>query len=303
MRRVLVTGARGQLGGEIASLLAGGPSPLGPLGDAWDGCEVVLSDLSGEGCARLDVTDARAVRELVVGGGFDAVINCAAATDVDGCESNPGLARALNAAAPENLALACEEAGCTLMHVSTDYVLSGDDPLPQTEDAPAAPRTVYGMTKLEGERAVMGLCRRHFVVRTAWLYSGRGKNFVRTMLRLGATHESVRVVNDQFGSPTYAGDLAWEMLALLDTSAYGLYHCTGNGATSWDELARRIFRDAGLPCEVVGCTTEEWGAPAPRPAWSILDNKRLRDTIGDRMRSWDVALDDFLSTYLSAERL
>lgn len=293
-KKLLITGANGQLGSELVSIIAAGESPIGPIDPAWAACEVVATDVAGDDVVPLNVCDARAVMDFVTGGGFDAVINCAAATNVDGCEEDPGFAERLNAQAPANLAAACEAAGAVLVHTSTDYVLAGDDPMPQAEDAPAAPNTVYGITKLAGERAVAEACPRSFIVRTAWLYGTRGKNFVRTMVGLGRTHDRVTVVSDQHGSPTFAGDLAHEILALLGTENYGVYHATNDGATTWDEFARRIMANAGLDCEVVGCTTEEWGAPAPRPAWSILDNKRLRDTIGDEMRSWDVALDRYM---------
>ena len=294
MNKLLITGASGQLGSELQSILSTGQAAIGPIDASWASCEVVSADRD-----ELDVTDEEAVESWIVGGAFDAVINCAAATDVDGCESDPQTARALNAEAAANLARACARVDATLMHVSTDYVLAGADPAPQDEGAIPAPKTVYGMTKLEGERAVMRLCPRHFIVRTAWLYGTRGKNFVRTMVSLGRTHDKVRVVSDQHGSPTFAGDLGWEMLELLGSQTYGLYHCTANGSTTWDEFARRIMEKAGLACEVEPCTTEQWGAPAPRPAWSILDNRRLRETIGDRMRPWDIAVDDFLARNLS----
>ena len=291
MNKILVTGANGQLGNELQMILASGRAPIGPIDSSWASCEVVPTDV-----AELDITNADAVMDFVRAGGFDAVINCAAATNVDGCESKPDFARVLNAEAPANLARAAAAAGATLVQVSTDYVLAGNDPMPQAEDAPTAPVTVYGSTKLAGERAVAELCPRHFTLRTAWLYGTKGKNFVRTMIGLGKTHDSITVVCDQHGSPTFAGDLAWEILALLGTEGYGLYHCTANGATTWDVFARRIMADAGLHCEVKPVTTAEWNADATRPLWSILDNKRLRDTIGDSMRSWDVALDEFMET-------
>jgi len=296
MERLLITGANGQLGNELQTILASGRAPIGPIASSWADCEVVPTDV-----ADFDITDGAAVEEFVARGSFDAIINCAAATNVDGCESKPDFARLLNAEAPANLARAAAAHGATLVQVSTDYVLAGTDPMPQAEDAPAAPSTVYGETKLAGERVVAELCPRHFILRTAWLYGTRGKNFVRTMVGLGRTHDSISVVCDQHGSPTFAGDLAWEILALLGTDAYGLYHCTANGATTWDVFARRIMADAGLGCEVVPGTTAEWNADAPRPLWSILDNKRLRDTMGDRMRAWDVALDEFMVT--NAENL
>lgn len=299
MSKLLITGANGQLGSELRSIISSGRAPIGPIDASWASCEVVATDVAGEGVTSLDITDAEAVMDFVRGGGFDMIINCAAATNVDGCESKPDFARVLNAEAPANIARAATAAGATLVHVSTDYVLAGTDPMPQPEDAPAAPNTVYGETKLAGERAVAELCPRHFTLRTAWLYGTHGKNFVRTMVGLGRTHDAITVVCDQHGSPTFAGDLAWEILALLGTQGYGLYHCTANGATTWDVFARRIMANAGLSCEVRPVTTEEYGAPAPRPAWSILDNKHLRDTIGDSMRSWDVALDEFMETNLT----
>lgn len=295
-KKLLITGANGQLGSELVSIIAAGQSPLGPIDPAWAQCEVVATDVAGDNVVPLDVCDAQAVLDFVTEGGFDAVINCAAATNVDGCEADPEFAEKLNAQAPANLAKACNQAGAVLVQVSTDYVFSGDDPMPQSEDAPANPNTAYGITKLAGEQAVEELCHRNFIVRTAWLYGTRGKNFVRTMVNLGRTHDKVTVVNDQHGSPTFAGDLAHEILELLGTENYGIYHATNNGATTWDEFARRIMANDNLDCEVVGCTTEEWGAPAPRPAWSILDNKHLRDTIGDKMRSWDVALDQYMTS-------
>ena len=289
MRKILITGANGQLGNELQMILASGRAPIGPIDPSWASCEVVPTDV-----AELDITNADAVMDFVRDGGFDAIVNCAAATNVDGCESRPDFARVLNAEAPANLARAAAAAGATLVQVSTDYVLAGNDPMPQTEEAPTAPVTVYGSTKLAGEKAVAELCPRHFTLRTAWLYGTKGKNFVRTMIGLGKTHDSITVVCDQHGSPTFAGDLAWEILALLGTEGYGLYHCTANGATTWDVFARRIMADAGLSCEVKPVTTAEWNADATRPLWSILDNKHLRDTIGDSMRSWDVALDAFM---------
>ena len=295
MNKVLITGANGQLGNELQMILAAGKASIGPIDPVWAACEVVPTDV-----AELDITNAEAVMDFVRDGRFDAIINCAAATNVDGCESKPEFARVLNAEAPANLARAATAVGATLVQVSTDYVLAGTDPMPQTEGAPTAPVTVYGSTKLAGEKAVEELCPKHFTLRTAWLYGTKGKNFVRTMVGLGRTHDSITVVCDQHGSPTFAGDLAYEILALLGTEAYGLYHCTANGATTWDVFARRIIADADLDCEVKPVTTAEWNADANRPLWSILDNKHLRDTIGDSMRSWDVALDEFMRNNLAS---
>ncbi len=295
MQKLLITGANGQLGSELQSILAQGEAPLGAIDASWADCKVVPTDVD-----ELDICDVDAVMTFVGSNNFDAIINCAAATNVDGCEVNREFAQRLNANAAANLARAAAATDAALVQVSTDYVLAGDNPMPQTEDAPCAPATVYGATKLEGEQLVQSLCPKSFIVRTAWLYGTKGNNFVRTMVKLGRTHDTLEVVCDQHGSPTFAGDLAYELLALLTTDAYGLYHCTANGATTWDVFAARIMKNAGLSCEVVPVTTEQYTSAhpqsAPRPAWSILDNKRLRDTIGDAMRSWDVALDAYMRT-------
>ena len=298
IKKLLITGSCGQLGSELQQILASGRAPIGAIDAAWAGVEVVPADVIGEGVEHLDICDAAAVDEFVRVGKFDAIINCAAATNVDGCEEKRDFAHTLNATAPANLARAAAAVGAKLVQVSTDYVLAGADPMPQAEDAPTNPNTAYGTTKLAGERAVLELNPKTFVTRTAWLYGTHGKNFVRTMVALGRTHDRITVVCDQHGSPTFAGDLAYEILALLTTENYGVYHCTNNGATTWDVFARRIMANAGLACEVAPVTTAEYSAAnpaaAPRPLWSILDNKHLRDTIGDSMRSWDVAIDQFM---------
>ena len=165
MNKILITGANGQLGRELQSIIAAGRAPIGPIDPSWASCEVVPTDVE-----ELDITDADAVMAFVTEGGFDAIVNCAAATNVDGCETNQDFAQRLNADAVANLARAAAATDATLAHVSTDYVLSGTDPMPQAEDAPAAPNTVYGSTKLDGEKAVQELCPKHFICRTAWLY-------------------------------------------------------------------------------------------------------------------------------------
>ncbi|MCH3968067.1 MAG: dTDP-4-dehydrorhamnose reductase [Atopobiaceae bacterium] len=293
VRRLLITGSHGQLGTELQTIIAAGKSDIGPIDASWASCEVVPTDYE-----ELDITDSAAVEAYLAAGHFDACVNCAAATNVDGCESDEAFAHRLNAEAPGNLARACAAHDVVLVHVSTDYVLSGTDPEPQDESAVPAPNTAYGRTKLDGEKAVTAACPRSFICRTAWLYGANGKNFVRTMVGLGRTHDEVTVVSDQHGSPTNANDLAYEILALLGTTNYGLYHVTAKGQCSWADFAQAIMDKAGLACHVRPCTTAEYAAPAPRPAWSVLDNRHLRETIGDSMRPWEAELDSFLAQNL-----
>ena len=286
--RALVTGSHGQLGHALRSRIERGDAP-----DAWRGAEVDWVDL-GE----LDISDAAAVDAWFASAGpYDAVINCAAMTNVDGCEADFAAAFAANALGPMNLARACRDQGATLVHVSTDYVFPGDQPGERAEGDAPAPISAYGRSKLAGEGLALAANPRTHVVRTAWLY-GDGRNFVATMLRLGATHDSVTVVDDQLGNPTSAHDLAGELLRIALTDEYGVWHCTNEGTCSWADLAEEAFRLAGVPCEVRRCTSAEWKAINPqaadRPHFSSLANARLEATIGNRMRPWREALADYL---------
>jgi dTDP-4-dehydrorhamnose reductase len=244
------------------------------------------------GRAELDITDAAAV-EATLGrlqgepGGLDGIVNCAAWTDVDGAESKQELAYAVNADGAGVLARGAAQAGIPLLHVSTDYVFDGVAPLgeggrarPYVESDPTGPRSVYGSTKLEGERQVLAASRRHTIVRTAWLYGVDGPNFVETMLRLAGECDttgstpSVQVVTDQIGSPTWSGHLAPALLGLLQREIAGLVHMTGAGEVSWNGFAQEIFRQAEVACVVEPASSEQMARPAPRPAWSALDSER-----------------------------
>ena len=235
-----------------------------------------------------------------------AIISCAAFTNVDGCETNREAAFAVNALGARNLAMAAEEIGAKLVHVSTDYVFSGDAAQPVWEYDLPAPRSVYGKTKLLGEQYVQQFCTHYFIVRTAWLYGYAGNNFVKTMLRLARQNGGVTVVDDQLGNPTNAADLAHEILNLLVTKEYGVYHCTGEGVCSWCEFAAEIIRLSGIPATVTPCTTEQFIAGAkkqiaPRPAYSALENAMLKATIGNEMRDWKTALACFFENYKPEE--
>jgi dTDP-4-dehydrorhamnose reductase len=231
--------------------------------------------------AELDVTDAGSVERAFASAAADAAINCSAWTDVDGAESDPDGARAVNVDGPRNLAAAAAAAGIVLAQVSTDYVFDGVAPLdgegrarPDVESDPTGPRSVYGQTKLEGEQQVLAASRRHLVVRTAWLYGLDGSNFVETMLRLAGERAAVQVVIDQVGSPTWSGHLAPALLGMLERELSGLVHLTGAGEVSWNGFAQEIFRQAEVACAVEPASSEQMARPAPRPAWSALASER-----------------------------
>jgi dTDP-4-dehydrorhamnose reductase len=229
----------------------------------------------------LDITNAAAVRALLSERRPQAVVNCAAWTDVDGAETHREQAHAVNAQGAGNLARAAAEFDIPLLHISTDYVFDGQAPRdaegrprPYVESDPTGPRSVYGQTKLEGEREVLAASPRHTVVRTAWLYGVDGRNFVDTMLRLADEREAVQVVTDQIGSPTWSGHLAPAVLGLLEREVHGLVHLTGAGEVSWNGFAHEIFRQAECSCRVEPATSEQMARPAPRPAYSVLDSER-----------------------------
>ncbi len=264
-----MTGAEGMLGHDV--MRAGERA----------GHELVPVDLP-----ELDITDDAAVERLLAAllgqpAGLSAIVNCAAWTDVDGAESKPEQARAVNATGAGILARAAAAVDVPLLHVSTDYVFDGAAPLdadghprPYLESDPTGPRSVYGATKLEGEHEVSAASPRHAIVRTAWLYGVDGPNFVETMLRLAGERDAVQVVTDQIGSPTWSGHLAPAMLGLVEREASGLVHLTGGGEVSWNGFAAEIFRQAEVSCEVQAVTSEQMARPAPRPAWSALRSER-----------------------------
>ena len=285
MKRLLITGCNGQLGRALRKEYA------------QENVEFINTDVAGEGIVPLDITSVEAVLSLVEKEKPDVIINCAAHTNVDACESQWDLAYQINAIGPRNLAIAAEKTGAKLIHVSTDYVFPGTCPKPLTEfDAPE-PISAYGKTKYEGELFVKEFSRRHFILRTAWLY-GEGKNFVKTMLKLAETHEEITVVSDQFGSPTSAVELAKMIHFLEPTENYGTYHATCEGQCSWADFAVEIFKRAGKNTKVKYITTEEYNSPAKRPAYSILDNYMLRLMAGDKfkMADWKDALDAYFAS-------
>ncbi len=262
--KLLVTGAGGMLAGDVLRAAARAGHEVLPLNH-------------GE----LDVGDAAAVRRAVEQAAAEAVINCAAWTDVDGAESAPDAAAAVNAAGAGNIARAAAEAGSIMLHISSDYVFSGEPrpdasgrPRPYVESDQPAPLSVYGETKLRGEQQVLEASPRHTVARSSWLFGVDGPNFVETMLRLGGERDSVEVVDDQVGCPTWTGHLAPALIGLIERDVAGLVHLAGGGAVSWNGFAREIFRQAGLACRVLPTTTARMARPAPRPAYSVLASER-----------------------------
>lgn len=288
--RWLVTGAAGMLGRDVLTVLAADAS----------------AEVTALGRADLDITDPAAVLAAVKG--HDIVVNCAAWTDVDGAETAEEAATAVNGTGVRHLAAACAETGARLLHVSTDYVLSGDASEPCPEDAPTAPVNAYGRSKLVGEQAVAELLPEHgYVVRTAWLYGEHGANFVATMLRLAAQRDSLDVVDDQHGQPTWSYALAERLVglgaaALAGRAPAGVYHGTAGGRTTWFGLARETYRLAGLDPERIRPTTSEaFVRPAKRPAYSVLGHDRWAEAGLTPPADWQTALAQAITTPVFAE--
>ncbi len=277
--RIMVTGCNGQLGRAINE-----EAKLDPQ------ITVINTDVED-----LDITKLEEVMAYIEAQKPDVIVNCAAHTGVDACETQEESAYRINAIGPRNLSIGANLVNATLVHVSTDYVFSGDDGKVYTEFDQVNPQGAYGRTKLAGENFVKEFANRYFILRTAWLY-GDGNNFVKTMLRLAQTNDTVRVVGDQFGTPTSAKELAKAIMQLLQTREYGTYHATCEGECNWADFAREIFRQANLSTQVVSITTEEYNAPAKRPAYSVLDNYMFRLCTDIRFAKWEDALVEYMKS-------
>ncbi len=276
MKKLLVTGCNGQLGRAVNKQFEGTEY------------ELVNTDV-----ADLDITNIDDVLNLVEEVKPYAIINCAAHTGVDACETDIDNAYKINAIGPRNLSIAATKVGAKMVHISTDYVFEGNATEPYTEFSPVNPQGMYGRTKLAGEEFVKQFADKFFIIRTAWLY-GDGKNFVKTMLRLSETNDKVRVVGDQVGSPTSTKELAKAIAVLLPTDNYGLFHGTCEGKCSWADFTKEIFRLAGKTTEVEAITTAEYPTPAVRPAYSVLENWMFKNTTDFMFADWKDAIAEYI---------
>ena len=274
--KILITGSNGMLGHDLIEALK-------------DNHELVLTT-----SRTLDITDKEQVFDFISQNKPDIVINSAAYTDVDGCEENQDLAYSINGEGVKNLAFACREADSALLHISTDYIFNGENTRPWVEDDEIGPISVYGKSKLKGEQAILEILDKFFIVRTAWLYGVNGRNFPKTMLELAENHSQITVVYDEVGTPTYTPDLAKAISQLIETEHYGIYHITNSGSCSWCEFARYIFEVAGKDVEVIPVTAAQFARPAPRPHYSVLENRNWIEKGFEPLRSYKEAIKEYI---------
>lgn len=288
--KIMITGCNGQLGNELQSILKSLKSEIGDIPGEYKNAEVSAVDVD-----TLDITDYLSVKEFVLNENPDIIFNCAAMTNVDGCETMLETAYKVNAAGVRNLAMAAKLANAKFVHISTDYVFAGNGTKPYKEWDMIDPQSVYGASKALGEKYALAFNDKTFIVRTSWLYGYIGKNFVKTVRRVLREKGSITVVNDQRGNPTNANDLAHHLLLLGVTEEYGIYHCTGEGECSWYEFASEIAKLSGFEGKVLPCTSEEYKSPTKRPEYSSLENLALKCSVGNYMRDWKTALNEYIS--------
>ena len=278
-KKILITGANGQLGKELVELLS-------------------AREFDVYGCSRddMDITNSEQVQEVINKINPEVILHCAAHTKVDVAESEPEKAYSINAYGTRNVAVAAEKVGAKLVYVSTDYVFDGSGTEPYLEFSPTSPLGIYGKSKLAGEEFVKHLHSKFFIVRTSWVYGKHGNNFVKTMLKLGAEKEELSVVADQIGSPTYTLDLAQVILEMIETEKYGVYHFSNSGSCSWYEFAKAIFEEAGIAVKVNPCTTTDFPRPAQRPSYSVFNHMSLRLNNFKEPPHWKKALVHYLES-------
>lgn len=290
---ILVTGANGQLGNEI-QLIAKNSND-----------NYIFTDVC-DGYSKLDITNIEDIRKTIAENSIECIINCAAWTNVDAAENAGEIVETLNATAPKNLAIVMKEVGGLLVHVSTDYVFGGDPyNVPCKEDQKGTPTGVYGLTKLHGEQNIQNSGAKYIIIRTSWLYSEYGKNFVKTMMNLTATKPELKVVFDQCGTPTYAGDLASVIFDIVENRKYegndGIYHFSNEGVCSWYDFTIKIAELAGnTKCDIQPCHSDEFPSPVKRPSYSVLDKTKLKETFGIKIPYWTDSLKKCIGNMLKA---
>ncbi len=276
MKKILVTGSKGQLGNELQV-----------AAKAFSQFELVFTDVD-----ELDICNLTAIEQFVKNAGFEAIVNCAAYTAVDKAETDDDLCYKINRDAVQNLAQVAQNNGLKLIHVSTDYVFDGTQYAPYVETDMVCPVSVYGKSKLAGEEMALKYCEQVAVIRTSWLYSAFGNNFVKTMIRLGQERESLNVIFDQVGTPTYAADLANAILQMLNTEVFvsGVYHFSNEGVCSWYDFAKKIHQLAGVTCKVSPIETKDYPTAAARPHYSVLNKSKIKSTYHIEIPHWEESL-------------
>ena len=274
--KILIAGSNGMLGHDLQEVLK-------------NKHELILTTSK-----TLDITDKNHTIDFILNNKPDIVINSAAYTNVDGCEENQDLAYSVNGQGPKNLAIACSELDIPLVHISTDYVFNGKNNRPWVEDDEIGPISVYGKSKLQGEINIRENLDKFFIIRTAWLYGINGGNFPKTMLELAKTHPEITVVTDEVGCPTYTLDLAKAIAELIESDYYGIYHITNSGSCSWFDFAEYIFEIANLDIKVIPVTASEFARPAPRPSYSVLENKKWLENGFKPLRNYKEAIKDYI---------
>ena len=277
MTTILITGSRGQLGNEMQQAASRYPA-----------FSFIYTDVD-----ELDICNKVALDDFVKANGVNVIVNCAAYTAVDKAEDDVELCYKINAEAVRNIGEVATANGVKVVHVSTDYVFDGTNYIPYTEDQPVCPATVYGKSKLAGEEALLESCSQSVILRTAWLYSSFGNNFVKTMMKLGSERDALTVIFDQIGSPTYAADLAEAILQLLSNATFvpGIYHFSDEGVCSWYDFTKTIHRIAGITCDVKPIETKDYPARTPRPHYSVLNKAKIKKTFGITIPHWEESLE------------
>ena len=284
MQTILVTGCHGQLGNEMQQ-----------AAKRFSAFKYIYTDV-----AELDICDKNAINAFVIANDVNIIVNCAAYTAVDKAEDDADLCYKINRDAVRNIGEVANENKLKVVHISTDYVFDGTNYLPYTEDMPVCPATVYGKSKLQAEQALMESCNQAVILRTAWLYSSFGNNFVKTMMKLGSERDSLNVIFDQIGTPTYAADLANTILSILshETFVPGIYHFSDEGVCSWYDFTKSIHRIAGISCNVLPIETKDYPARTPRPHYSVLNKAKIKSTYGISIPHWEVSLNKCIDILL-----